>query len=163
MFSYIFICTDLSRTLKEFPMEISAFDDFKNKQKRTSSNAFFLYVKVCIFWKRTQYTVHWDKTQMSKKFPSDKINGTKNALFFLLRAPAHHSFTLNLRVLYELEYKVRLSKTLCGIFHFQFRFVFIKVFFQQNAWIFWLWNVLIPLKIKIIEKPHAVLLPDLWF
>ena len=26
----------------------------------------------------------------------DKINGTKNAFFFLSRAPTHHSFTLNL-------------------------------------------------------------------
>ena len=33
---------------------------------------------------------------MLKKFPSDKINGTKSALFFLLRAPTHYSFTFNL-------------------------------------------------------------------
>ena len=73
---------------------------------------------------------------MLKKIPSDKINGTKNALFFLSRAPTHHSFTFNLQFLYELKHKVRLSKTLCGIFHFRFRFVFIKVyiFAQQNAW-----------------------------
>ena len=72
---------------------------------------------------------------MLKKIPSDKINGTKNALFFLSRAPTHHSFTFNLQFLYELKHKVRLSKTLCGIFHFRFRFVFIKVyiFVQQNA------------------------------
>ena len=72
---------------------------------------------------------------MLKIFPSDKINGTKNALFFLLRAPTHLSFTFNMRFLYELKYKVRLSKTVCGIFHFRFRFVFIKVyiFVQQNA------------------------------
>ena len=30
---------------------------------------------------------------MSKKFPWDKIKGTKNALFFLSRAPTNHSFT----------------------------------------------------------------------
>ena len=36
---------------------------------------------------------------MLKKFPSDKINGTKNALFFLLRAPTHYGFTFNLRFL----------------------------------------------------------------
>ena len=75
---------------------------------------------------------------MLKKFSSDKINGTKNALFFLSRALTHHSFTFNLRFLYELKPKVRLSKTVCGIFHFRFRFVFIKVyiFVQQNAWTF---------------------------
>ena len=73
---------------------------------------------------------------MLKKFPSDKINGTKNALFFLSQPPIHHSFTFNLRFLYELEHNVRLSKTVCGVFHFQFCFVFIKVYIlvQQNAW-----------------------------
>ena len=30
-----------------------------------------------------------------KKFLSDKINGTKNALFFLSQAPTQHSFTFN--------------------------------------------------------------------
>ena len=73
---------------------------------------------------------------MLKKIPSDKINGTKNAPIFLSSAPAHHSFTFNLRFLHELKRKVRLSKTVCGIFYFRFRFVFIKVyiFVQQNAW-----------------------------
>ena len=73
---------------------------------------------------------------MLKKFSLDKINGTKNALFFLLRAPTHHSFTFNLEFLYELKHKVRLSETVCGIFHFRFHFIFIKVhiFVQQNEW-----------------------------
>ena len=73
---------------------------------------------------------------MLKKFPSDKINGTKHALFFLLRAPTHYSFTFNLQFLYELKKKIRLSKTVYGIFHFRLRFVFIKVyiFVEQNAW-----------------------------
>ena len=33
-------------------------------------------------------------------------------------------------------HQVRLSKTVCGILHFRFRFVFIKVyiFVQQNTW-----------------------------
>ena len=55
---------------------------------------------------------------MLKKFPSDKINGTKNALFFFLSpAPTHHSFTFNLQLLYELKRKARFSKTVCGILH----------------------------------------------
>ena len=72
---------------------------------------------------------------MFKKFPSDKINGTKNVLFFL-RIPTHHSYTFSLRLLYEPKHKVHLSKTMCGIFHFLLRFVFIKVyiFVQQNTW-----------------------------
>ena len=40
---------------------------------------------------------------MLKKFPSDKINGTKNALFFLSQAPIHHSFTFNLQFLAETQ------------------------------------------------------------
>ena len=48
---------------------------------------------------------------MLKKFFSDKINGTKNAFFFLSQAPTDHSFTFTLRFLYELNHKVRLSKT----------------------------------------------------
>ena len=73
---------------------------------------------------------------MLKKFPSDKINGTKNALFFLSRALTHHSFTFNLGFLNELKQKARLTKVVCGIFRFRFRFFFIKVytFVQQNAW-----------------------------
>ena len=75
-----------------------------------------------------------------KKIPLDKINGAKNALFFLVRAPTHHGFTFNLRFLNELKHNVCLSKTVCGIFHFRFCFVFIKVyiFVQQNAWTLWL-------------------------
>ena len=73
---------------------------------------------------------------MLHKFPSDKINSTKNPLFYLSRAPTHHSFTFNLRFLHELKHKHRLSETICGIFHFRFHFVFIKVysFVQENGW-----------------------------
>ena len=72
---------------------------------------------------------------MLRKFPSDKINVTKNAQFFLSRAPTHHSFTFNSEFLYELKHKVYLSKTVCAMFHFRFRFVFIKVyiFVQQKG------------------------------
>ena len=59
---------------------------------------------------------------MLKKFPLDKANGT---IFF------------NLRFLYDLKHKLRLSKTVCDILHFPFRFVVIKayIFIQQKAWI----------------------------
>ena len=71
---------------------------------------------------------------MLEKFLLGKINGTKHVLLFLSQAPTHHNFTFNLQFLYELKYKVRLSKSICQIFHFQFHFVFIKVysFAQQN-------------------------------
>ena len=65
---------------------------------------------------------------MLKKFPSDKINVTKNALIFLSPAPTNHSFTFNSRFLYELKLKVHQSKSVCGIFLFRFRLVFMKVY-----------------------------------
>ena len=42
----------------------------------------FWYVKVWILWKLIQYAVHWDKTQILKKFSSETINGTKKPSFF---------------------------------------------------------------------------------
>ena len=39
---------------------------------------------------------------LKKNISLEKLNGTKNALFLLLQAPTHHSFTFNLRFLYEL-------------------------------------------------------------
>ena len=75
------------KTLEDTPWKyyssmdtLKAFNDFENKQKSVCSNVSW-YVKVCIFWKCIQYTIYWDKTQMLKKIPSDKIDGTKNALF----------------------------------------------------------------------------------
>ena len=76
---------------------------------------------------------------MLKMFPSEKINGTKNVFVFLSRAPTHCSFTFaHCRFLNQLKHKVCLSKTVCGIFYFGFRFGFIKVyiFVQQNTWTF---------------------------
>ena len=69
---------------------LKVFDDFENEQKSVWSNVFW-YVKGYIFWKCISYIIHWDKTNTLKIFPSDKVNGTKNVLFFLSRAPAHHS------------------------------------------------------------------------
>ena len=50
---------------------------------------------------------------MLKKSPSGKINGTKDALFFLSRAPTHHRFTFNLRFLHELKHTRSVSLKLC--------------------------------------------------
>ena len=136
------------------------FDDLKTSKRSVWSNVFW-YVKLYIFWKFIKYTTHWDKTQMLKKSPSKKINVTKNALSFLLRAPAHHSFNFNLLFIYELKHMVHLSISVCGIFHLQLQKLYI--FVQKKAWAIWLKNVKIPFKIKIIEKPHTLLLPDLLF
>ena len=69
---------------------------------------------------------------MLKKNPLDKTNGTKNSLFLLSRAPTHHSFTFNLRLLYEMKHEFRLSKTLLSILDpdlllLKFRFSFNKM------------------------------------
>ena len=48
----------------------------KTSNKNVWSSVFW-YVKVYMFWKFIQYTIHWDKIQRLKKFPSDKINVTK--------------------------------------------------------------------------------------
>ena len=48
----------------------------ETSSKSVWSNVFW-HVKVCRFRKCIQYTIHWDKTQILKKFPSDKIKGTK--------------------------------------------------------------------------------------
>ena len=57
-----------------------------------------------------------DKTEMLKEFLLD-INVTKMH-FFLSRVPTHYNFTSNSGFLNELKHKVRLSKTVCGTFHF---------------------------------------------
>ena len=96
------------------------------KEHETWSNVFW-YVKVCKFGKFIQYTIHWVITQMLKKFPLDKINGTKN---------------VSLKVCVEFFIFESVS--------FLLKFIF---FFQQKVRTpLWLWNVIIPLKIKIIES-----------
>ena len=85
----------------------------------------------------THYTIHWDKTQTLKKFPSDKIKVTKNALFFLLQVPTHHRFNFNSQFLYKLKQKFHLSENVGGIFSFPFWFFFfffkVYIFFQQKS------------------------------
>ena len=55
------------------------------------------------------------------------MNGTKNALFVLSRAPTHHIFTLN-----ELKQKVCLSKTVWGFYSFDSKSVSLKFIFLYN-------------------------------
>ena len=94
------------------------------KEKKCVKFCFLTCKSSYIFWKFVKWTLYWDKTQIS----SEKVKNTKNALFFLSQAPTLHRFTFNSRFLYELKHKVWLSKAECGIFHFRFRFVFIKVY-----------------------------------
>ena len=94
---------------------------FKNKQKNVWSNVFW-YVKVCTFWKCIQYTIHWDKTQMLKKIPFDKINGTKNALIFF----SELQLITVLPLIFEsyASWSTRfVSKTVCGFSIFDYIFL----------------------------------------
>ena len=89
------------------------FDDFKNKQKSLWSNVFDISKK-CIFWKCIQSTIYWDKIQMLKKLPADKISIIKNALFFFCK--------LQLITVLLLLCEYYMSWTI--------RFVFLKVYVQ---------------------------------
>ena len=76
-------------------------NDFKSKQKNKVNKVMFLMYK-CMY---IVYSIHYalSKIQMLKKLSFNKINGTKNALLFLSRAPTHDHITFNLRFLYELN------------------------------------------------------------
>ena len=89
----------------------------KTNNKSVWSNVFW-YVTVFVFWKCIQYAIHWDKTQMLKKIPFGQTDGTLTDLFFfhkLLLITFFFFFFFDLRFLYELKHKVRLSKTVCAI------------------------------------------------
>ena len=75
-------------------------------------------------------TLYIEIKQILKKFPSDKINGTKNTLFFLSRVPTHDSFTLNLRFLYDLKQrfvslKLYVGFSIFGAVSFLLKFIFL--------------------------------------
>ena len=117
------------------------------------------YVKVYIL---KNYSIHYTLTLNTnvKKFPSDKINVTKNAFFFLSRAPTNHSLTFNSPFFFELKHKVHLPKSVRGIFfHFQFcLFSFCSIksmdflnLKRHNSF-----------QNEVTEKPHTNLLPDHW-
>ena len=65
------------------------------------------------------------KHKCQKKFPSGKIDVTKNAVFFFHEFQL--SFTFNSQFLYKLKHLVCLSKTLSGIFYSWFRLVNNKI------------------------------------
>ena len=113
--------TSLKDTLK-------AFKNFKHKQQKCMKQCFLTYKSIYVL---KVYSVYYTLTQN----PNVK-KLQKNALFFLSRVPTNHSFTFNSQFLYGLKHKVHPSKSACGIFHFRFCLVFIKVyiFVQQKTW-----------------------------
>ena len=109
--------------------------------------------------------IHWNKTQIFKKVPSDQTNDTKKSSIFFCELQLITVLLLICDSYMSWSTRFASLKLCVGFFHFQFRFVFNKVyvFFQQNAWTLWLQKIITPFKIKIIEKPDTVLLPDVWF
>ena len=78
----------------------------------------FSYIKVCIFWNCIQYTIHWDKTQMLKTISLGQNKWYKYCYFYFWK----------LQLITVLLLICDSYKTVCGIFHFQFRSIFIKVY-----------------------------------
>ena len=78
------------------------------------------------------YSIHYTLRQNAnvKKLPFGQNKRYRKSLFFLSRAPFHHSFTFDLRFLYELKRKVSLTLCVGLIFHFRFRFAFIFILFK---------------------------------
>ena len=101
------------KKINDFQDILNIFTSLKPRKKVYVVLSFNMYIlKV--------YTI-----QMLTKFPSDKINGTKNALFFIWRALTDYSFLLVCDSYMIL--KVRVSKNFCGILISSFIFLFIKM------------------------------------
>ena len=65
---------------------LKAFYDFINEQQnRTVWSNVLWYIKVCVFWKCIQYTIHWAKTQILKKFLFEKNKRYKKMPSFFFR------------------------------------------------------------------------------
>ena len=76
---------------------------FKTSSRRLEDQQMFARVKP----DEVHYAPH-------RELVRDVLNVTKNALFFLLRAPTHHSFTFNFQFLYELKRMFHLPKLCVG-------------------------------------------------
>ena len=104
-----------------------------------------LYVKI-----KHVKKISFRQNRWSKKIPSFFCHELQLITVLLLICDSYMSWSTRF-----------VSLKLCVWFCFTFNKVYI--FVQQNAWTLWLWNVTIHFKIKIMEKPHTVLLPDPWF
>ena len=101
---------------------------------------------------------------MLKEIPSDKIKGTKNVLFFFNELQLitvlpliRNSYTSWSTRSISLKLLARFS-----IFN-SVSFLLKFVLFNKKHWLFQTKNGIIPFKLKVIQKPYKVLLPDLWF
>ena len=113
-------------------------------------------------WKCIQNTIHWDKTQILKKMPSGKVNGTKNGPFFFCKL---HLITVLILICDSyigwstsfVSLKMWVEFSIFDSISFLLKFIFL---FNKMHEVF---DFKTPFKTKIIEKPHTALLPDVWF
>ena len=118
----------------------------KTSNKSLWTNVFW-YVKVCIFWKCIQYTtLYIEIKQMLKKFLRTKQTVQK----MILICDSYMSWSTRF-----VSLKLCVEFSIFDSVSFLLKFIF---FFQRNEW-----TLIIPFIIKIIQKPHTVLLPNLWF
>ena len=107
---------------------------------KTSKNVCYLICNSMMMMTMSDKTLRWWHIEMKhieKRFFRQKMNGTKilSFLFHELQLTTVLLLICNSYMNWSTRF-VYLFKTLSGIFHFRFRFVFIKVyiFVQQNAW-----------------------------
>ena len=117
----------------------------KTSNKSVQSNVSW-YVKVYIYSESlfNTLTIHWDKTQM---------NVAQIALLFF-RELQLITVLLLIRDSYTSWSTRSIFLKLCVGFSISDSVSLLFIFLS---------NVIVPFKIKIIAKPHTVLLPDLWF
>ena len=102
----------------------------KTSSKSVSSNV-FCYVKVCILWKCIQYTIRLNQTQVKNEIPLDKINVTKNALFFVSSNSSQFYFLL--AILERAEAQLSYLRNSVWDFAFSIPSCFYKGYSQRKA------------------------------
>ena len=123
------------------------------RQKPTQVKSFYFYVPFSHWWvntsKNATLRIHWRLLtilKISNKCLKScflicktiyilnrlcieiKHKRLKNLPWTKWTLQKMHSFAFNSRFLFALKHKVHLSKTVCGVLHFQFRLVLIKVY-----------------------------------
>ena len=129
---------------------LKAFHDFKTYYRSAWSNVFW-YVKVYIFWKFIEYTnakkIFFGPNKRYKKYILFSFASSAVLLLICISYTSWSTWFNSLKLCEEFsifDSVSILSKFVC--------------FFIP-----WLWNVIISFKMKIIEKPHTVSLPNFWF
>ena len=133
----------------------------KTTNKYVWSNTFW-YAEVNISWEFVQCTIHWDKTQILKKFLRAK--GTFQIMHsFFFRELQLITVLLLICVFYMRWSKMFISLKVCVGFSIvvSISFLLTIIYLLNTKHGLFDLNIIISFKIKIIEKPPTFLLPDL--